>query len=442
MHEQRLQIRYLRHQRLSYAQEDETSASCFQDNPTLTPLKEAYDTLNNTLIEECNYGTVDSLLLTKRIDFVGRSLKCSDSCFFNDYAVLPHHSICFMVRQSAQLSPSFANTWFTFFAVASILAPFAALLVVVLRARGPSNSGTANSVSSVVMVFLSAYLGRSPPENLRLESASMKIAFASWMIGMTLLLQFTQTHITASQSVPEHTFVIRHGEDLGVALDAGAIRPCMFFPLRRGLPRLAVNVPHLQSMERAMVRCGLDCLVESLHECVPKAHRGTHAIVGSCHVFAEDRRFAEGLVHSADELSSFYFASAIHGNAPFRGRHTSSTCDPGKLSRKAHENVKGSNTTALAAIAKNNERDDTFKGVLLGNLRSWAVTDSSCRCYKVVFDGWSERTFVTNRLSRHLKLKSLGLGLPQLSALLETSLGTHPENFGSSRFASEVSNPT
>ncbi|KAH6943748.1 hypothetical protein HPB50_026363 [Hyalomma asiaticum] len=222
-----------------------------------------------------------------------------------------------MVRKGVQVSPSFANTWFTFFAVALILTPFTAVLAMILRGSCHSSTGRVNSASAVVIVFLSTYLGRSPPEDLRLTSMSMKIALGSWMMGMTVLLQFTQTQITASQSVPAYSSVIRHNDQLGVAFDAGKILPCMITALGDGVPFMAGNISYMLSMQRALARCGSECLVSSLYDCVPKAHRGTHAIVASCDEFLVDTSIRDGLVPGADNLVSFFFSSATHGNAPF-----------------------------------------------------------------------------------------------------------------------------
>lgn len=111
-----------------------------------------------------------------------------------------------------------------------------------------------------------------------------------------------------------------------------------------------------------------------------------------------------------------------------RGRHASSICDPDKLNRKAHEDVKGSSTTVCAATTKSNERSDTLTCVLLQTFRAWAVTDYSCRYIRGVFDGGSERTFVTEALSRRLKLRCLGFDTIAINTFASVSSCT-PKRF-------------
>lgn len=93
-----------------------------------------------------------------------------------------------------------------------------------------------------------------------------------------------------------------------------------------------------------------------------------------------------------------------------KGRHASSMCDPQRIPQSSHQGLKNdrASTTVCASVGGRRRSNDGSTCVFLQTFRAWAVRDNTCRYVRGVFDGGSQRTFVTEDLSRHLGLKCVG----------------------------------
>ncbi|XP_037528988.1 uncharacterized protein LOC119406321 [Rhipicephalus sanguineus] len=94
-----------------------------------------------------------------------------------------------------------------------------------------------------------------------------------------------------------------------------------------------------------------------------------------------------------------------------KGRHASSMCDPDRIPQDSHQAARndGASATVCSSLGRRRRISDGYNAcVFLQTFRAWAVSDHNCRYVRGVFDGGSQRTFVTEELSRHLGLKCLG----------------------------------
>ncbi|XP_037506439.1 uncharacterized protein LOC119382671 [Rhipicephalus sanguineus] len=93
-----------------------------------------------------------------------------------------------------------------------------------------------------------------------------------------------------------------------------------------------------------------------------------------------------------------------------QARHATSMCDPDGCSRKTDYVNKndGKTTTVCASLGKRPPNEGSIACVFLQTFRAWAINDDTCRYIRGVFDGGSQRTFITEALSKHLRLKSVG----------------------------------
>ncbi|KAH7938364.1 hypothetical protein HPB49_022804 [Dermacentor silvarum] len=160
------------------------------------------------------------------------------------------------------------------------------------------------------------YLGRSPtPLNVPVAVAG-RVVLAAWVFGIFILLQFIQTEITASQSVPEYSSALRRIEDLTAQLDAGNILPCMHFGVARFLESDG-NVPHLKSLRQALKKCGDECLGQiAMQDCTDKARKGTHVLVNWVLPLVNEGDSSTGLVSGDDYLFTYLPWYPMHGRWP------------------------------------------------------------------------------------------------------------------------------
>ncbi|XP_077498607.1 uncharacterized protein LOC144109680 [Amblyomma americanum] len=208
--------------------------------------KEAYETLNNTLVERCNNKSdSDSLLMDMRVDFVlgGRSPSCPSHCFQYAYATFPPTSLSMIVSRSGPSRPSFVSNWRSFFELSALLAPFAVVFLLLTRLQLRLYPDQSTSLSAAVNFLATTYLGRSPPPLPCFGTTFMRVFMIVWMFGVSFLLKFTQTTITASRSVPEYTGLLRKKNQLAALLDAGNIKPCLDIFIANGIQKAIFNAP-------------------------------------------------------------------------------------------------------------------------------------------------------------------------------------------------------
>ncbi|KAH7937924.1 hypothetical protein HPB49_017714 [Dermacentor silvarum] len=201
------------------------------------------------------------------------------------------------------------------------MVPLAALFVSAFSASGGRDCRQERRFSAWTLFFVGMYLGRSPtPLNMPVAISGI-VVLAAWVSGIFILLQFIQTEITASQSVPEYSSTLRRIEDLTARLDAGDILPCMHFAAVPFLDNDG-NVPHLKSLSMALKKCGDECLGHStMRDCAHKARKGTHVLVHWALPLVNDGGTSTGLVSGEDYLFTYLQWYPMHGRWPARHQH-------------------------------------------------------------------------------------------------------------------------
>ncbi|KAH7931558.1 hypothetical protein HPB51_029807 [Rhipicephalus microplus] len=305
--------------RIAFAQRDDSSSLCNKSGQVFPFTKLVYAALNITLVEVCNKGETDSLLLDRRADMVVDVPKSIPMRSYYGYFMLPPVSLCFLSRRTTPLPPSFGSTWLSFFQISVVVFPVALVLHLLRAAQARYCSVPATKLSNSIMFFLSSYLGRSPAAIPSAPSTVVKVLVIVWMFAMLILVQFTQTEMTASRSVPALSSEMKNVMQFKSRLDEGSIKPCMRFSVKNGIEELGGNVSYLISLRKAMDSSGPECLTHSnLDLCLPLAQSGTHAVVDFCEFFQDDNGCSNGLVIGEDELVSFLKWIPMHTRFPLR----------------------------------------------------------------------------------------------------------------------------
>ncbi|KAL1446858.1 hypothetical protein MTO96_044463 [Rhipicephalus appendiculatus] len=92
---------YPKHGRVTFAAHDDKSIGCFKPHgPVGERLVEVYLGLNNTLVETCNCGETDSLLLEKRADFIITATNFAPSTSYYQHAVHQHRRFMLAMEES------------------------------------------------------------------------------------------------------------------------------------------------------------------------------------------------------------------------------------------------------------------------------------------------------------------------------------------------------
>ncbi|KAH9360270.1 hypothetical protein HPB48_005722 [Haemaphysalis longicornis] len=90
-------------------------------------------------------------------------------------------------------------------------------------------------------------------------------------------------------------------------------------------------------------------------------------------------------------------------------RHALSVCSPRKNNARdlRFDGSPNPRTTVCASVGKKSGID-TSGCVLVQTFRAWELSDNACRYIRGIFDGGSQRTFVSEELCKHLKLECIG----------------------------------
>ncbi|XP_075551137.1 uncharacterized protein LOC142584773 [Dermacentor variabilis] len=313
---------YPRNHVIRYAVEDDGAKFCFGRPGAFGGLlREVYSTLNNTLVQLCNLGHTDSLLLDRRVDFVIALLNNSLPFFYYRYALLSPISLSFLSRQQGPVQPTFVSTWLNFFVLSVLFVPLAAMFVSAFSAVSSRDRRQERRLSAWTGFFVCVYMGRSPPALSAPVSSAARFMLAAWVFGMFFLLQFTQTQITASQSVPEFSSALRRIEDFTARLDAGSVLPCMHIAAVRFLDSHG-NVSHLKSLRHALKKCGGECLGQpTMRDCADKARNETHILVHWWLPWFNGGASSARLMSGEDYLFTYLQWYPMHGRLPARHQH-------------------------------------------------------------------------------------------------------------------------
>ncbi|KAL1487376.1 hypothetical protein MTO96_008000 [Rhipicephalus appendiculatus] len=298
---------------------DHSSSICYKTEKFMPLVKLAYAALNTTLVEACNNGESNSLLLDRRVDFVLDVSKDVPMRSYYGYVMLPPSSLCFISRRATPLPPSFGASWLSFFKVSLIVIPLSSVFLLLMAAQARIRSVPATRHSHLIMFFTSTYLGRSPTAVPKAMSTLVKMSLIVWMVAMFILVQFTQTEITASRSVPALSSEMKSVMEFEARLDDKSIMPCMHVIVKNIIDELGGNMSHLNTLRKATDACGSECLTDRLEDyCFPLAQRGTHAAIGMCLMFQEDTGCSTDPVVSDEELLSYIRWLPTHARFPLR----------------------------------------------------------------------------------------------------------------------------
>ncbi|KAL1415513.1 hypothetical protein MTO96_006760 [Rhipicephalus appendiculatus] len=284
----------------------------------------AYRALNNTLIERRSSDESDSMLLDRRVDVIlgTRNVHCWSHCFFYPYALYSPNSARILVRLAGPVVPSFASTWQSFFCIPAILAPIVAIILVATRIQRRLLPSESSSLSGVTAFLVSTYLGRSPPPVVSSVAMSTKIMTATWMVGMLFLINFIQTEITSSRTVPEYSSEIRSTADFVARVQSGTARLCVNAATSRVIARVtkaAAATSHLGPLNKLLVQCGRKCTTDNFwRDCAPKIRRGTHVGIIMSSPVLLGLAARNQLVAGADTLLTSIMLSPAHGSFPLR----------------------------------------------------------------------------------------------------------------------------
>ncbi|KAL1487378.1 hypothetical protein MTO96_008002 [Rhipicephalus appendiculatus] len=175
--------RFPKNDRVVFANLDASSSLCNKSGQFMPLVKLAYTVLNITLVEACNNGETDSLLLNRRVDFVVDISKSVPMRSYYGYVMLPPLSLCFLSRRATPLPPSFGSSWLSFLEVSVIVFPLASVLHLLMAAQARHRSVPATRYSEWILFFLSTYLGRSPAAIRNATSTVVKVSIIVWMFA-------------------------------------------------------------------------------------------------------------------------------------------------------------------------------------------------------------------------------------------------------------------
>ncbi|KAH9372662.1 hypothetical protein HPB48_000083 [Haemaphysalis longicornis] len=301
----------------------------YKTNPDVPVMLEAYTALNNTMTLRCDV-TADSgsLILNRIVDVIlgPHSVNCgfsnivSDSdygCFFYAHAAYPPRPVCLVVPTARPVPPSFSNTWlryFGLFLVLSFIAAVAHFTVVRISIHWYGESTIRSS--DVSIVFVSSFLGRSPPPRAISRLETNRVLLGAWMLGVFILLNILQSQITASRAIPAQSAEIRSIEDFMARLHAGRILPCMPPQIANAILKSVSNVSYIQSVRKVLKSCGKSC--SGPNYCFPKIRKRTHVGLGGCGKKARRKFDDRGTVSTEEIFMSYFGTSQAHGKFPLR----------------------------------------------------------------------------------------------------------------------------
>ncbi|KAH6942169.1 hypothetical protein HPB50_001692 [Hyalomma asiaticum] len=310
---------YPKHARVTFANEDTKPHFCFKSVGHFGDIIiQAMRDLNNTVVEECNYGETDSLLLSRRASFIFIPSKAvpPHSCYA--YVMAPPAPIGFLSRKGEPLRPSFASTWMSFFTISLVLVPVAATFLLLIHVSARQNQER-TGVLAWTTFFIATYMCRSTTEPTKSTSAVVRITIVAWMFAIFFLGQFIQTDITASKSVPAFSPEIRHATELTSRLDEGTVLPCMHFIIEEIVEKSMAYLRHMKSIHAANRKCFSGCLASNIStECFSKARAGTHVLIHYLRPFFGDTNLPKGLVIGEDHLMTNLAWFPAHRRCPLR----------------------------------------------------------------------------------------------------------------------------
>ncbi|KAH7949421.1 hypothetical protein HPB49_009544 [Dermacentor silvarum] len=313
---------YPKGERIIFAALDQGTSLCFREEKFMPLVKLAYAATNTTLVELCNKGETDSLLLDRRVDFVIATSNHVNLSSYYGHVMLPPASLCFISRRAMPLRPSFSSMWLSFLQVSLALFPFVLVFLLLVTVQAGRHSACTIDPSALIMFFLATYLGQSPVAVNQSKSALVRLSLVAWMFAMFILVQFSRTEITASRSIPALSSEMRHVAEFKARLDAGKTLPCTHFFVTGIIDKFSGNVPHLVSLRQALKNCDKTCLTNNIGGfCFPLAERGSHAIVEMCRLFQKDNGCSAGLVVSDEALVSYLKWLPTHIRFPMRHQH-------------------------------------------------------------------------------------------------------------------------
>ncbi|KAH6930385.1 hypothetical protein HPB50_013170 [Hyalomma asiaticum] len=317
--------KYPKHTRIEYAvfdRQNNFGGGLYGPKPRM--VIEAYEALNNTLIQRWSTDDSDSMLLDRRVDVVlgTRNVYCWSRCFFYPYALYAPFSTCTLAKRAGPLVPSFASTWESFFCIPLVLAPMVVMILLVAHIQRRFSPNDASSLSGVIVFLVSTYLGRSPPPVIRSAAISSKLMMTTWMLGMLFLINFIQTEITSSRAVPEYSSAVRNMADFLERIQSNATGICVnagTSKMIRKVTKAASTISYLHLLNRVLEQCGQGCTTDSFwRDCAPKIRRGTHVGVILTTPFLLGLAEYNELVPGADSLFNFIIFSPAHGSFPLR----------------------------------------------------------------------------------------------------------------------------
>ncbi|KAH8036990.1 hypothetical protein HPB51_008038 [Rhipicephalus microplus] len=313
--------RFPKDTRVVFANQDDSSRLCYTRESFITLVRLAYAALNITLVETCNSGETDSLLLDRRVDFVTTIPKVVSLRSYYGYVMFPPSSLCFLSRRATPLPPSFVSSWLSFLQIYLIVCTLALVLLVLMSVEARLRSIPATKRYNLFMFFTSTYLGRSPASIPHTMSTPVKICIIAWMFMMLILGQFTQTAITASRSVPALSSQMKSVAPFVSRLDDGSVLPCMHFFAKNIVDEFSRSVSHLNVLREALEDCGPKCLTHNVRDfSFPLAQSGTHAIVHMCRLFKGGKGCSRGLA-VGEELVTYLKWLPTHTRFLLRHQH-------------------------------------------------------------------------------------------------------------------------
>ncbi|KAH7961765.1 hypothetical protein HPB52_012034 [Rhipicephalus sanguineus] len=279
---------YPKNENITCALFDEPSHNCcssYEGFYLVHAIVEAYLALNNTVRMWCDRSSkTDSLLMDRQLDVLlgFPPANCYPRCFFYGYAMRAPTSICL--------------------------------------ARGHLAAQRKPSYPALVLFLVSTFFGRCPPQPVRPGAASATFIAAAWLAGTWLLLNFIQTHITASIAAPEYSPEIRGIYDFAAQLDSGRMLPCTTRSVYNRSKVFDVSVSYLQSLRDALKRCGKECYDRQVwNSCSEKIKSGAYGGVIPCVEPLLTEAYEAGLVPGHDRFMTYLGWSAVHGQFPLRG---------------------------------------------------------------------------------------------------------------------------
>ncbi|KAH7971470.1 hypothetical protein HPB49_024439 [Dermacentor silvarum] len=239
--------------------------------PEYAALLDAYYAINTTINMKCADDiSGEALLQEKNIDFILFTWlnKHKTPLFDYKYALFSPSSLCFYVRARAPVPPSFDDSWIFFFFCLVCLAPFCFAIMFIFLAHGIMRPNERVPLSTVIMIFVSSFLGRST-EDLNVGASVPRLVVMAWSLAMFFVGNYLQSSVTASRSIPALSAEITT-EQLLEHLRDGTMAPCVarYANEMRGHAKMQ---PVFKPLARALDKCQSSCLDNYGFGCLPDA---------------------------------------------------------------------------------------------------------------------------------------------------------------------------